>query len=46
MRRMINRRVGLADNWLRHVQDVAQKHEKYLGDVLPTERTRRPPGAN
>jgi carbonic anhydrase len=29
------RRVGLADNWLRHVQDVHQKHERYLGDVLP-----------
>ncbi|HEX8611056.1 MAG TPA: carbonate dehydratase [Telluria sp.] len=33
---MINKRVGLADNWLRHVQDVQQKHEKYLGDVLPS----------
>lgn len=33
---MVNRRVGLADNWLRHVQDVNQKHEKYLGEVLPT----------
>jgi carbonic anhydrase len=33
---MINTRVGLADNWLRHVQDVAQKHEKYLGDALPS----------
>jgi len=33
---MVNKRVGLADNWLRHVQDVAQKHEKYLGDVLPS----------
>jgi carbonic anhydrase len=32
---MTNRRVGLADNWLRHVQDVHQKHEKYLGEVLP-----------
>ncbi|MFP5392436.1 MAG: carbonate dehydratase [Gammaproteobacteria bacterium] len=32
---MINRRVGLADNWLRHVQDVHQKHERYLGEVLP-----------
>ncbi|AVR94987.1 carbonate dehydratase [Pseudoduganella armeniaca] len=27
-------RVGLADNWLRHVQDVSQKHERYLGTVL------------
>ena len=33
---MTNRRVGLADNWLRHVQDVSQKHEKYLGDTLPS----------
>ena len=39
---MVNRRVGLADNWLRHVQDVNQKHEKYLGDVLPSkERAER-----
>ncbi|MES2151488.1 MAG: carbonate dehydratase [Pseudomonadota bacterium] len=36
---MINKRVGLADNWLRHVQDVQQKHERYLGDVL-TSRAR------
>jgi carbonic anhydrase len=33
---MINQRVGLADNWLRHVQDVQQKHGRYLGDALPT----------
>jgi carbonic anhydrase len=33
---MINKRVGLADNWLRHVQDVGQKHERYLGDALPS----------
>jgi carbonic anhydrase len=33
---LTNRRVGLADNWLRHVQDVQQKHEKYLGEVMPT----------
>ena len=32
---LTNRRVGLADNWLRHVQDVQQKHERYLGEVLP-----------
>ena len=39
---MVNSRVGLADNWLRHVQDVNQKHEKYLGEVLPTkERAER-----
>jgi carbonic anhydrase len=33
---LMRRRVGLADNWLRHVQDVHQKHERYLGDVLST----------
>jgi len=27
-------RIGLVDNWLRHVQDVGQKHERYLGEVL------------
>lgn len=31
---MTRRRVGLADNWLRHVQDVHQKHERYLGEAL------------
>ena len=31
---LTGRRIGLADNWLRHVQDVQQKHERYLGDVL------------
>jgi carbonic anhydrase len=33
---MTGRRIGLADNWLRHVQDVHQKHGRYLGDTLPT----------
>ncbi len=37
---MDKRRVGLADNWLRHVQDVHQKHERYLGEVLPTSERR------
>lgn len=32
---LTGRRVGLADNWLRHVQDVHQKHERYLGAVVP-----------
>ena len=32
---LARRRVGIADNWLRHVQHVHQKHERYLGDVLP-----------
>jgi carbonic anhydrase len=31
---LTGRRVGLADNWLRHVQDVQQKHERYLGEVV------------
>jgi carbonic anhydrase len=33
---LTDRRIGLADNWLRHVKDVHQKHERYLGEVLPT----------
>jgi len=28
------RKVGLADNWIRHVQDVHEKHGAYLGRVL------------
>jgi carbonic anhydrase len=31
-----DKRVGLADNWLRHVKDVHQKHERYLGELIPT----------
>jgi carbonic anhydrase len=34
-----NRRVGLVDNWLRHVQDVRKKHRSFL-DSLPDEETR------
>lgn len=29
------RRIGLADNWLRHVQDVGMKYDRYLGEALP-----------
>jgi carbonic anhydrase len=36
---MLNKRVGLADNWLRHVQDVRNKHIAFL-DTLPNEATR------
>jgi carbonic anhydrase len=36
---MLNKRVGLADNWLRHVQDVRNKHSALL-DALPVEETR------
>ncbi|MYM33754.1 carbonate dehydratase [Duganella sp. FT50W] len=31
---MTGTRVGLVDNWLRHVTDVYQKHERYMGTVL------------
>ena len=37
---LTGRRVGLADNWLRHVQDVQHKHERYLGEVLPPQERR------
>lgn len=33
---LTDKRVGLADNWLRHVKDVHQKHERYLGDAIPS----------
>lgn len=33
---LVRRRIGLADNWLRHVQDVHVKHGRYLGEALPT----------
>ena len=34
------RRVGLADNWLRHVQDVHLKHWYYFPDSLPVQQRR------
>jgi carbonic anhydrase len=33
---LTDKRVGLADNWLRHVKDVHQKYERYLGEVIST----------
>lgn len=33
---LTDKRVGLADNWLRHVKDVHEKHERYLGEAIPT----------
>ncbi len=33
---LADKRIGLADNWLRHVKDVHQKHERYLGEAIPT----------
>ena len=39
---MTGQRFGLVDNWLRHVQDVNQKHGRYMGDVMPSqERSKR-----
>ncbi|MDX2005755.1 MAG: carbonate dehydratase [Meiothermus sp.] len=35
------RRVGLADNWLRHVQDVYAKHHQALESLPEGERARR-----
>ena len=35
-----NRTLGLIDNWLRHVQDVAQKHGQHLA-ALPDDLRRR-----
>jgi len=32
-----NWRIGLADNWIRHVKDVHQKHSSYLGKVVRAE---------
>ena len=34
-------RVGLADNWIRHVGDVAQKHASMLDDLAPDLRDDR-----
>ena len=31
-----NKRLGLVDNWIRHVRDVHQKHETYLGQLTKT----------
>lgn len=33
-----NVRVGLADNWLRHIKDVADRHRSLLGSVAPERR--------
>ena len=32
-----NRRIGLADNWIRHIRDVNDKHGSYLGRVARTD---------
>jgi carbonic anhydrase len=33
-----NTRIGLVDNWLRHIQDVRDDHGAYLGTVLPEKK--------
>jgi carbonic anhydrase len=33
-----NRRVGIADNWLRHVQDVREQHQEWLDGLEPGQR--------
>ena len=35
------RRLGLVDNWLRHVQDVRQKHAEHLETFAPEDRADR-----
>jgi len=32
-----NRRIGLADNWIRHVQDVRNKHRSWLDGMIDDE---------
>ena len=34
-------RLGLVDNWLRHVQDVRSKHQAQLNDMTPLDRQQR-----
>ena len=36
-----NKRIGLVDNWLRHIQDVRDQHGAYLGQVLPAHQQNR-----
>ncbi len=33
-----NTRIGLVDNWLRHIKDVRDAHGAYLGAVLPAKQ--------
>ena len=35
---MKGRRIGLADNWIRHVQDVRNRHQAWLETVAPADR--------
>ncbi|HEY0322820.1 MAG TPA: carbonate dehydratase [Pyrinomonadaceae bacterium] len=38
---MENKKHGLIDNWLRHIQDVAQKHEGQLAEIDASQKFRR-----
>jgi carbonic anhydrase len=38
---LANRRLGLIDNWLRHIQDIRLKHAEYLETVTEEERAAR-----
>lgn len=38
---LLNRRFGLIDNWLRHIQDVRQKHAALLETLPEEERPKR-----
>ena len=33
-----DKRIGLADNWIRHVQDVRNRHQSWLDSLVPEER--------
>ncbi len=35
---MDNRRIGIADNWLRHVQDVCNRHQAWLDSIADHSR--------
>jgi carbonic anhydrase len=39
MAALFNRRIGIADNWIRHVQDVRNKHRAFL-EGLPDDEAR------
>jgi carbonic anhydrase len=38
---MTKHRIGLSDNWLRHVQDVAAKHQRELGAIAAEDERHR-----
>jgi carbonic anhydrase len=35
---LVDSRLGLIDNWLRHVQDVAEKHNEWLNEIADDEK--------